>query len=661
MSHKPSSPGIANRNGRPAPRPVQPPPLPPMPGRALPPPLPQLPAPRSRAGLIGKIAALAVLAGVSVAIGGLALPGAGKRPAAPSPGVAATEAPASERKPFDPGPLPSANPSTGEKPAVPPSTFDVPRVAPKLPATTGALALALTIDREIDKALAGAGIPASPLAGDSEFLRRIYLDLTGRIPPRDRVVAFLASDDPYKRAKLIDELLASPEYGRHFGRIWADLLVKRDFDSNKNLKTAPYVAWMAEQFNKNRPWDRVVTDMVTATGKEGEAPPTFFVSANMDNKQPSPAKLVGATGNLFMGIQVQCAECHVHPFTAKWQMKDFWGMAAFFGHVRAERALGKNNKKGIGPATIREVESLPAMGKKNNATKAILPGLTIAVPDPTDPRKTLRKVTGKFWESNKALPTGKAPYRPHLAKWLVSSENRYFAPATVNRWWAHFFARGLVNPIEDMHAENKASPPALLQALAEGFAGSGHDLQFLIRAIANSRAYQRTSRPLPENKADEKLYSHAPVKVMSAHQLLDSLAVATSSRIQAPTGKMGKGLAKAGAKSPAGTGGNPLVRFFDAREYDDDPTEFAYGIPQLLRLMNSNLTGASDVVAARLARSGDRPKVVEEMFLIALARRPSPAEVARISAYLDRHSAPVKGYSGAFWALLNSAEFISVR
>src|SRR5262249_9192182 len=153
----------------------------------------------------------------------------------------------------------------------------------------------------------------------------------GRIPSRDRVVAFLEDTDPHKRAKLIDELLASPAFGRHLARIWADMLIKRDFDNNKNLRPQAFVDWLADQINKGTGWDKVVTERITASGAEASSPQTFFVMANQDNKQPSPSKLTGTVGNLFMGIQIQCAECHKHPMTPQWSMDDFWGVAAFFG------------------------------------------------------------------------------------------------------------------------------------------------------------------------------------------------------------------------------------------------------------------------------------------------------------------------------------------
>lgn len=525
-----------------------------------------------------------------------------------------------------------------------------PGPALRLPSEEGPYAVARTIDREVDKALVEAGIAPSSLASDAEFLRRAYLDVTGQVPTLEQATAFLDSTEPYKRSRLIDELLASPNYGRHFAAIWSDLLVKRDFDNNKSLKTEAFAGWLAEQFNENRSWDKIVTDLLTAEGKEAQVPQTFFFLANQENNKPAPNKLVGASANLFMGVQLQCAECHVHPFTKAWTPKDFWGLAAFFGGTRAEREQDPKGKPKIGTATITDQAAAPA-GKNKDAVKAALAPVTIARPDPTNPKKTLEKIPAKYFEEDKPPLLDKGSYRADLAQWMISSKNRYFAPAAVNRAWAHFFARGLVNPIEEMNDDNQPSHPALLKNLAQAFVQSGHDQKHLIRAICNTKAYQRTSRPLPGNAGDDKLLSRMAVKVMSANVLLDALATVTAKPTKEEPAK-GKGKKAVAA---------PTVRFFDAREYGDDPTEFSYGVPQLLRLMNSNLSNSSREVADRLlkASNGDGRKALEDIYLTALARRPTEAEVKKMSDFVGKQSDPNKGYAGVFWALLNSAEFMS--
>jgi hypothetical protein len=205
-----------------------------------------------------------------------------------------------------------------------------------------------------------------------------------------------------------------------------------------------------------------------------------------------------------------------------------------------------------------------------------------------------------------------------------------------------------------MHDKNPPSHPALLQALAGEFTRSGYDLKFVIRAICNSNAYQRTSRPLPENHNDERLFSRMSVKVLGARELLTSLTIAT--------GYQEKMKAEAN-RGKAPIAGNPLVRFFDTRELEDETTEFTYGIPQLLKLMNTNLTTSSAEAASRIVKSvgGNKDRAIEEIYLTALSRRPSPAESKRMAEFVAKRGDPNKGYAGLFWALLNSAEFATNR
>jgi hypothetical protein len=611
---------------------------------------------------------VALLAAASVAFGAFVMPALRREsppPAAqakpsPLPERAATPQPAGDSLPAPaavaplPADEPAALPATGLSRG--PSPFDTPAVPPRLPSTKGAYALSRLIDAEVGRALQEARLPLSPPAGDAEFLRRVSLDLTGKVPTRERAVAFLRSEDPTKRAQLVDELLASPDHGVFFARLWADLLVKRDFDTNRGLKTDGFVTWLAEQFNSNAGWDQTVRAMVTASGPEESKPETFFLLANQDNRQPSPAKLVGAVGNLFMGVQIQCAECHQHPFNARWGQNDFWGMAAFFAHTKANRA-GGTKKKPTGPAVITEVEqpAAPRTRKGKKAEPALVAGLRINVPDPNDPRKVVRVATGRFFEGGAPPARGKAPYRPLLASWLTAPTNRYFARATVNRVWAHFFARGLVHPVEEMGGPNKPTHPALLRSLAEELADARYDLKKLMRAVCNSEAYQRTSRPVGANKDDEKLLSHMPVKVLSARQLLDSLEVVTGRRAPRPR------VQAAVRKLAFRTGGDPLVRSLDTREYDDDVTEFSYGIPQLLRLMNTQLTSAPAGVARQIAakHKGDPAGAVEDVYLTALSRRPTAAETARMVAYVRKQPDAAAGLADVTWALLNCAEFVS--
>jgi hypothetical protein len=398
--------------------------------------------------------------------------------------------------------------------------------------------------------------------------------------------------------------------------------------------------------------------MITASGNVESAPQTLFILANQDNFQVSPAKLVGSTANLFMGLQLQCAECHVHPTTDAWKPDDFWSLAAFFGHTVFER---DDPKVARGPVVaVREVarKAEPKGKAAKMGAKAIPPTDTIAIPDPTDAKKTIGTARARLFESDRPANLGSnVPYRPRLAAWLTAPDNKYFARATVNRFWAHLFARGLIHPVEDMGPDSVASHPELLDALAGEFAASGFDVKFLLRAYCNSDAYHRTSRPTSANADDETLLSRMPIKVIGARELLASLQVATDSRAPALSRDQAKALRKEMAKNKGLNAPAGGVRFFDKREYEDEVTDFSYGIPQMLKLMNTPLTNAGATVARLGKPNRDRADVVVDLYLAALTRKPTERELDRLLAYLDQK--PATGYADIFWSLLNCAEFVS--
>lgn len=514
--------------------------------------------------------------------------------------------------------------------------------------------LAAAIDEHVDAALAKAAIKPSPLATDAEFLRRASLDLTGKVPSYERVKSFLNDNDPHKRSKLVDELLASGDFGKHLANIWADMLVKRDTDTNRGLRAEPFVNWLAAQFNDHARWDAIVRDLITASGKVEDTPQTFFILANQDNNQVSPSKLTAATANLFMGLQLQCAECHVHPTVEAWKQDDFWGMAAFFGHVKFEREEGKIPRAPI--IGVQEVGKQPEPKGKlaKLGGKAIPATDVIAIPDPTDAKKTTGTAKARVFEASQPANLGtRIPYRPKLAEWLTSQENAYFARAAVNRFWAHLFAKGLIHPVEDMGPYSKCSHDELLTLLAKEFAANQFDIKYLLRAYCNTQAYNRTSKPTADNAEDETLLSHMPVKIIGARELLDSVQLVTAKAAPREMLRFREKIAPKGVTAPA-TG----VRFFDQREYEDETTDFSYGIPQLLKQMNTGMTNAYGPVT-RFAKPGrDFEDVVYDLYLTVLGRPPRPAELDRLEAFADQGDRG-KRYQDIFWAMLNTAEFVS--
>jgi hypothetical protein len=487
-------------------------------------------------------------------------------------------------------------------------------------------ALARLIDEQIDRRLAEAKVNPAPLASDAEFLRRVYLDLTGVIPTPEKARAFLDSTDPDKRARLIDELLASPNYGRRQADLWVPKLFPKD-SANRFVLKEPFVRWLEAEFNANTPWNEFVTKLVTATGTVEQNPAVTYFLANR-----SVDKLTDTCTQHFLGIQLQCAQCHNHPFTG-WKQTEYWGMAAFFSKVNPQNP--KNANKG-GDNTQIGVRETAAKTK----LKDFFPEATKVVPP---------KVLG----GDEVKASAADPLRPVLAAWMTAPDNPYFARAMVNRTWAMLFGRGFVNPIDDMHEDNQPSHPELLTELSAAFA-RGHDVKALVRGICLSRAYQRTSKP---TAGDDALFARMTMKVMTPEQLYDSLTQVAGAT------QMAQAREKAAAQNKQGGNGprDQFVQFFLAGAEEPSLTDYEAGIPQALRMMNGRLSANPAVVRAFVKPGAKPAEVIESIYLAALSRRPTDGEVAKLTAYVSKAATPAEGYGDVLWAVLNSSEFAMVR
>jgi hypothetical protein len=489
------------------------------------------------------------------------------------------------------------------------------------PRKLDAPALARLIDKSILERLSQEKVTPAPLADDAEFLRRAYLDITGVIPPADKVVAFLESKQPDKRAKLIDELLASPNYGRHMADLWQEQLLAQQDLLTRGLPLDPLANWLAEGFNRNKPWDRLVAELLTSTGtQEQNGAVTFFLAHR------SPDRLNDTVCRVFLGIQLQCAQCHNHPYTG-WKRTEYWGMAAFFAKV--DDGAAKKLAKGPTP----NVMEASAVQKKRLPDSAL-------------------DAAPKFLEGEAPNLNSKDPYRPALARWLTSADNPYFAKAMVNRVWAQLFGRGLVDPVDNLMKDNPPSHPELFEALAQQFIRSDFDVKYLVRAICNSQAYQRSSTPAGPSAEADIPYAAMTIKPMTPEQLYDSLAAVLGESTDPIKGQGKK------YKGPKPSARTAFVDYFRPGE-GADPKDYPAGIPQVLRLMNADWTAKGPAFVRRAVKADQPPaRNIEALFLATLSRRPTAAEVERLEGYLrDNKSDPAKAYGDILWALLNSAEF----
>lgn len=496
------------------------------------------------------------------------------------------------------------------------------------PATIGAAkdaaAVAKFIDSQIAAKLAIEKVPTSPTSSDEEFLRRVFLDIAGVIPTAEQSKAFLDSKADDKRAMLIDELLESPNYARHRADLWMGLLVQKTSD-NRRVNFESLRSWLDEQFAANRPWDKIVSDIVTASGDQDKNPAVgFYLSNNTVDKMTDEA------AKAFLGVQLQCAQCHDHKFN-DWKQTEYWAMAQFFMKVQ------------VG-------------GLKKDATPSIQETPNVRRNKMNPLPESAKAVEAKFLQGDSPSLAKSEPYRPVLAKWMTAPTNPFFAKAMTNRVWSEFFGRGIVNPVDDMVGQNLPSHPELLTALAADFAANGFDVKHLVRGICNSQAYQRSSKAVAGNEsAAPHLYAKATVKVLSPEQLFDSLAAVT--KFQDPAGKA----REKGANGKAGPQGarERFVNFFLAGAEMVSTVDYEAGIPQALKLMNSRQTGSANPQVVRNVVGTSRgTEAIEKIYLAALSRRPTAIEVERLSKYIaGANGLPQDAVGDVLWAVLNSSEF----
>jgi len=497
--------------------------------------------------------------------------------------------------------------------------------------------LATEIDGLIRRRLAAENVTAAPAADDAEFLRRVFLDLGGRIPPSTRVRRFLADRDPDKRRKVVDELLDSSLYVVHFSNVWRKaLLPETQADPQTRVLVPAFEAWLRQKLTDDTSYSEMVREIVTVPlaasrnpreipGQADRPSPLAFYQA----KQIKPENLAASTARTFLGIRIECAQCHDHPFD-NWKQNDFWSFAAFFAGMERQG-------RGGFLAAIREVA---------DRRKLKIPG-------------TETSVGPVFLDGSRPLPTQTRGARQLLADWMITAENSYFAKAAVNRLWSQMFGIGLVDPPDDFTADNPPSHPKLLDLLASEFASHNFDVRHILRSIVASDAYQRTSRQTDPSQQKPRLFSRMAVKGLSPEQIFDSLAQATG---YVPV---------AVDRTSTGPGALDSVRSEFVDLFGDDssrPTQQRTTILQALALMNGGLVSEATsldrsrtltaVVEFPALGTGDR---VEALFLAALGRRPGAKRLAALVAYVDAGGVtkdPAAALADVFWALLNSSEFL---
>ena len=488
------------------------------------------------------------------------------------------------------------------------------------------------IDELVDAKLRKLRITPSDSCTDEEFLRRASLDICGVLPTSDEYRSFVSSPDPEKRAHLVDQLLARPEFVDLWVMKWSELLMIRTVPNQVSYKAMLlYYDWLQERIEANTPIDALVRELVAAKGGTFTDPATNYFQHERDT-----LKTAENVAQVFMGMRIQCAQCHNHPFD-RWTMDDYYGFANFFAQI--------GRKQGEDPRETIVFNSGGGDVKHPVGGRVVPPKfLGGAAPD----------VAGK-------------DRREVLAAWLASPENPHFGRNLTNLVWAHFFGRGVVDEVDDVRVSNPPVNEALLDALAKGFVDSGYDFKRLIREICTSRAYQRSSRPNATNAEDDRNFSRAQLRRIRAEVLLDVMTDATG------TQNKFKGL-PLGARAVQIADGNTSTYFLTTFGRATRATacscevKMEPSLSQALHLLNGDTVQQKirqgGVVKGLLDAGRSPEQVIEELYLRTLTRMPTEKEIAGLLEIV--RSAPDaetpaglrETLEDGFWALLNSREFV---
>lgn len=487
------------------------------------------------------------------------------------------------------------------------------------------------VDELVFANLKELGIPPSPVCDDSTFLRRVTLDIGGRLPTDEEAKAFLASTAPDKRDQVIEELLRGPDYADFFANKWTALLKNRRDDASDIVSNFAFYAWVRDSLLANKRYDQFVRELLGSTGTVIGNPPVAWYK-----RVKEPKEQIEDVAQLFLGVRMQCAQCHHHPFE-RWSQDDYYSLVAFFTQVgrKPSGVRGEDlifHKRGIATATNIKT----GIALKPAALGDAIPPIA---PD-EDPRLK-------------------------LADWMGTSTNPFFAKALVNRYWKHFFQRGLIEPEDDIRDSNPPTNPELLAALEKHFIASGFDLKELVRTITRSNAYQLSAIPNQHNVVDRQNYSRYYPRRLQAEVMLD--AIDRVAGTQTDFANLPPGTRAVALPDNSYNRQSPFLRVFGRPEGEsvcECERVQSPSLAQSLHLMNAGDIKAKlanpNGRAERLAKDTRPPEErIKELYLATFAREPRPDELKTALNYLaEPGTAANANFQDLIWALINTKEFL---
>jgi hypothetical protein len=504
------------------------------------------------------------------------------------------------------------------------------------------------IDHYLDAALKDANVQPAPSADDATLVRRLTLDLNGRIPTVVETTAYLAGPDAGKKTQLVDRLMASPAFVRHQAQEFFAFLNYQD-DARRAAKRTGLYEYLLASFRENRGWDRMFRDMMLPDDSD---PARRGASEFLKPRVRDQNRMTIDTSVVFFGVNVSCAQCHNHPHVPAWTQDHFYGMKSFFARTVEAGAFLTERDFGL-------VKYVPNKGTEKAAPVMFLTGKTLDVPGLQEPTKEEKKTDQDRLDAAKKSKKQPAPPRFSMRAKLVETvlepgQNDFFARAIVNRLWARFYGRGLVTPLDQMHVENPASHPELLQWLARDLAAHAYDLRRLMRGLVLSTAYARGSRWEGDKMPPEELFAVAQVRPLTPMQMAVSLKLASSDQASLPSEKDALEKKLADLEKSA----ESWASFFP-----QPGDKFQVGVSEALLFANNQnlqkeLLEKSDSLAAKLKAEPDLARRAELAVRAVLCRPVRVDELQALTDYLRRRAD--RGEAGCqqvVWALLTSAEF----
>ena len=525
-------------------------------------------------------------------------------------------------------------------------------LSPAAVAKPSAKQTARRVDRLLAEEVFTAETKLAPRINDATFLRRAWLDIVGDIPTPEHVTAFLLDPAKDKRERAVRELLANPQYGQNWARYWRDVILSRRLEDRAAIVANPLVADLTEKLNDNQSWNTIAAEFIAATGDVKENGATAILIAQDGRTEESAAEV----SRIFLGIQIQCCQCHDHPYD-DWKREQFHELAAFFPRVAVRPVLSPTRR------TLEVIaDDRPKTRRRGNANAEGRRGeAEHYMPDLDDPAAPGTRIQPKFFLTAADLPFGTrdAERRGTIAEWIT--ENPWFATALVNRMWAELVGEGFYEPIDDIGPDREPSAPKTVELLSRSFAESGYDVKWLFRVISATEAYQRESRPRRDVEGTPFVANVA--QPLRSDQLFNALLTAID--VEEPA----EPLNRRGRPPMAGAYGRaPTIRtaFEVAFGYDpSDPREtVTSSIQQALAMMNGVRINQAvraiedETILGRLLEEihEDEP-LIEELYLRTLSRQPTEDELNIALEFCQATRNRTAVFEDLFWALLNSSEF----